>query len=342
MPARGMRTTRALVCAALFTAALTAPGAADEIADFYRGRNMDLQIGSGAGGGNDLWGRVVGRHIGRHIPGGPTIVPKNMPAAGSLALANFLYNAAPQDGSVIGMILRGIPFEPLFEGQGVQFDPLKFNYVGSPSRDLSNCAVWHTHPAKTAKDMFERETVFGSTGAGNESHIFPLILEKLIGMKARIIKGYKGSQDMLLAVEKRELDGICIGTESLRRSSQFQSGNIRIILQMATEKDPSLGDLPLVTDFAKTPADRAALDLIFARVDLGRPFVAPPGVPAARVQALRTAFMATTADSEFRKEAEKLGFEINATPGDKLEALVRNAYRTPKDVVKRTAELLAQ
>lgn len=339
MPARGIGFVMAAVAAIVM---FDSAARADDVADFYRGRNVDLQIGVGVGGGNDLWARAIGRHMGRHIPGAPAIVPKNMPAAGSLALANFLYNAAPQDGSVFGMILRGIPFEPLFDGKGVQFDPLKFNYIGSPSRDFSMCAVNSAHPAQTAQDMFKQETVFGSTGAGNESHIFPLILEKLIGMKAKIIKGYTGSQDMLLAVEKRELDGVCIGTESLRRSSQFKDGKFRIILQMATEEDPTLQGLPLVTSFAKTPEDRAALDLIFARVDLGRPFVAPPGLPAARVAALRAAFMATMEDAAFKDEAAKLRFDISATSGEKLEGLVRNAYKTPPAVVKRTAELLSE
>jgi tripartite-type tricarboxylate transporter receptor subunit TctC len=327
-----------------FAIALTpcAPAMADEVADFYRGKNVELQIGFGTGGGNDTWGRMVSRHMPHHLPGNPTFVPKNVPAAGSLVVANTIYNSAAKDGTVLGMIARGIPFEPLFGGKGTQFDALKFNYLGSPSRDSNMCAVWHTHPVKTAKDLFTVPTVIGSTGSGAESHVFPVLLENLLGMKIKIIKGYKGSRDIMLAIERRELDGICLGTETVRRTSQYKEGKFRIVLQMATEPDPVLGDLPLVTEFAKRPEDRAALDLIFARVDVGRPFVAPPGVPQARVEALRKAFTATMNDPEFQKDMAKVKFEIHAITGEQLEGLIRKAYATPKDVVARTAELLSQ
>ena len=315
---------------------------ADEVADFYKGKNVELQIGFGPGGGNDVWGRMVSRHLPRHLPGNPTFIPKNVPAAGSLLVANYLYNAAPKDGSALGMIARGIPFEPLFGGQGTQFDALKFNYLGSPSYDSNMCAVWHEHPAKTAKDLLTVPTVIGSTGSGAESHVFPILLENMLGMKIKTIKGYKGSQDIMLAIERRELDGICLGTETVRRSAAYQEGKFRIILQMAVKPDPVLGDLPLVVDFAKTPEDRAALDLIFARVDVGRPFVAPPGVPMVRVAALRQAFMATMNDKEFAADIAQAKFEISALTGEQLETMIRKAYDTPKAVVARTSELLSQ
>lgn len=329
-----------MVSAALLACA--APTAADEVADFYKGKNVEFQIGFGPGGGNDVWGRMVSRHLPRHLPGSPTFVPKNVPAAGSLLVANYLYNAAPKDGTALGMIARGIPFEPLFGGQGTQFDALKFNYLGSPSYDSNMCAVWHEHPAKTAKDLLTVPTVIGSTGSGAESHVFPILLENLLGMKIKTIKGYKGSQDIMLAIERRELDGICLGTETVRRTSQYKEGKFRIILQMATKPDPVLGDLPLVVDFTKTPEDRAALDLIFARVDVGRPFVAPPGVPAVRVAALRKAFTATMGDAEFIKDITQAKFEISPLTGEQLEELIRKAYATPKAVVQRTSELLSQ
>lgn len=339
-----MRGTRAygLLVAALVVGASVSEASADEVADFYKGRNVELQIGFGPGGGNDVWGRLVSRHIPSHIPGNPTFIPKNVPAAGSLVVANTLYNSAPKDGSVLGMIARGIPFEPLFGGKGTQFDALAFNYLGSPSRDSNMCAVWHTHGVKTAKDLFTVPTVIGSTGSGAESHVFPVLLENLLGMKIKIIKGYKGSQDIMLAIERRELDGICLGTETVRRTSQYKDGKFRIVLQMAMEGDPVLGDLPLVTEFAKSPEDRAALELIFARVDVGRPFVAPPGVPAPRVAALRKAFTATMNDKDFQKDAAEAKFEISAITGEQLEGLIRKAYATPKAVVQRTSELLAQ
>ncbi len=336
------RIVHAIAVVATLTLVSPAAISADEVADFYKGRNVDLQIGYGAGGGNDIWARIIARHMPRHLPGSPTFIPRNVPAAGSLVVANTIYNSAPKDGSVIGMIGRGLPFEPLFGGQGTQFDALRFNYIGSPSRDSNMCAVWHTHPVKTAQDLFTQPTVIGSTGSGAESHVFPLLLENLLGMKIKIIKGYKGSQDIMLAIERRELDGICLGTDTVRRTSQYKEGKFRIVLQMAAEGDPVLGDLPLVTTFAKTAEDRAALDLIFARVDVGRPFVAPPGVPAVRIKALREAFTATMNDAEFKKDVGQAKFEISAITGEQLENLIRKAYATPKEVVKRTAELLAQ
>lgn len=333
-------------CLALIATVLTSFGpalaVADEVEDFYKGKTVELQIGFGPGGGNDVWGRMVSRHLPRYLPGNPTFVPKNVPAAGSLLVANNLYNVAPKDGSALGMIARGIPFEPLFGGQGTQFDALKFNYLGSPSYDSNMCAVWHEHPAKTAKDLLTVPTVIGSTGSGAESHVFPILLENMLGMKIKTIKGYKGSQDIMLAIERRELDGICLGTETVRRTSAYQEGKFRIILQMAVKPDPVLGDLPLVTEFAKTPEDRAALDLIFARVDVGRPFVAPPGVPAVRVAALRKAFTATMNDKDFAADMAQAKFEISALTGEELEGLIRKAYATPKDVVARTSELLSQ
>ena len=331
-----------LVITAALAALSPVNAQADEVADFYKGKNVELQIGFGPGGGNDVWGRMVSRHLPRHLPGNPTFIPKNVPAAGSLLVANYLYNAAPKDGSALGMIARGIPFEPLFGGQGTQFDALKFNYLGSPSYDSNMCAVWHEHPAKTAKDLLTVPTVIGSTGSGAESHVFPILLENMLGMKIKTIKGYKGSQDIMLAIERRELDGICLGTETVRRSAAYQEGKFRIILQMAVKPDPVLGDLPLVVDFARTPEDRAALDLIFARVDVGRPFVAPPGVPAVRVAALRKAFMATMNDKDFAADIAQAKFEISALTGEQLEAMIRKAYDTPKAVVARTSELLSQ
>jgi len=330
-------------CATMALLGLLAPGAhADDVADFYRGKNIELQIGFGPGGGNDIWGRVIGRNITRYIPGNPTVVPKNVPSAGRLVVANTIYNAAPKDGTVIGMIDRGIPFESLFHGKGVQFDSLKFNYLGSPSRDSNMCAVWSTNPVKMAKDLYERSISIGATGSGAESYVFPLILKNMLGMKVDIVKGYKGTQDILLAVERQELDGLCVGTETLHRTSQYAAGKYRIVLQMATEPDPTLTDIPLVTSFAKTEEDRAVLNLIFARVNVGRPFVAPPDMPKSRVEALSTAFGDTMKDADFRKEVEHLKLEINAITGSQLEQLVRKAYTTPEKVVERTSALLKQ
>ncbi len=318
------------------------PAIADDVAAFYKGRNVEMAIGYGAGGGFDMWARAVARHIGRKIPGSPNIVPRNMPGAGSLIAANYLFRAAPQDGSVLGLVGRGVMFEPLFEGTGAKFDPLQFNFIGNPSRDSYMCALWHTHASKSAADFYKNEMSLGSTGSGSESHVFPIVLANLLGMKAKVVSGYKGSNEILLAIERRELDGLCLGTETVRRTQQYADGKYKILLQIGSTPDPVLGKVPMITEFAKSPQDRAVLELIFARIDVGRPFVAPPNVPKARVEALQKAFMQTMNDAEFRKEVEKLGLEINASSGEDLEKLLRTAYRTDPAIVKRTAEMLKQ
>lgn len=315
---------------------------ADEVAAFYKGRNVEMVIGYGAGGGFDMWARAIARHIGKKIPGIPTIVPRNMPGAGSLIAANYIYHVAPQDGSVMGLIGRGVMFEPLFEGVGAKFDPLKFTLIGNPSRDSYMCALWHTHSSKSASDFYKNEMSLGSTGSGSESHVFPIVLANLLGMKAKVVSGYKGSNEILLAIERRELDGLCLGTETVRRTQQYADGKYKILLQIGSTPDPVLGELPMISEFAKSEADRAVLELIFARIDVGRPFVGPPNVPKERAKSLQTAFMQTMRDADFKTDVEKLELEIDASSGEDLEKLLQKAYRTDPEVVKRTAEMLKQ
>jgi tripartite-type tricarboxylate transporter receptor subunit TctC len=315
-------------------------GQADDVESFYRGKTIEMDVGFGPGGGNDLWGRAIARDMPRHIPGNPTMVVKNVPAAGSLVLANNLAMAVPHDGTVIGTIDRGIPFEPLFGDKSVQFDPLAFNYIGSPSRDSNMCAVWADRPIKTAQDMFTHQIAIGSSGTGAESYIFPLILKNLVGANVKIINGYDGSQSIILAIERGELDGLCLGTQTVLRTSQYKAGKFRIFMQIGIEPDPVLGDLPLVSDFVKKPDDRAVLDLIFARINVGRPFLAPPGVPKDRVEALRKAFAETMKDPEFHADVAKMNLDITAISGEELESVIRKAYQTPPNIVKRTAKFL--
>lgn len=315
---------------------------AQDVENFYKGRTVQLQVGFGAGGGNDLWARALARHMSKHIPGKPVIVVSNMPAAGSLALANYNANVAPRDGSMFATVSRSIPFEKLLGGEGVQFDPLEMTFLGSPSRDGFMCAVGSGSTVKTANDLVTKSYVMGATGAGDETFVFPSILKNMMKADVKIVTGYKGSQEILLAVERGELDGLCLGTETVRRTSQYAEGKLKIVLQMATDPDPVLGNLPMVTAYAKTPEDRAMLDLVFARVDVGRPFIAPPGVPKDRLAALRAAFMATMKDPEFKEDVAKMKLDINAIDGEQLEVLVRRALNTPDNVVKRTIVIMGR
>jgi tripartite-type tricarboxylate transporter receptor subunit TctC len=333
--------TKLLLAVACLSLIGSSARATDEVERFYAGKNIEMLIGYGAGGGFDMWARAVAQHMGRHIPGKPTIISRNMPGAGSLAATNYLYNVAPKDGTSIGLIGRGVLFEPLFGGEGVKFDPLQFNYLGNPSRDYYMCALWHTHPAKTAHDLFEKETKLGSTGSGSESHVFPLMLKNLLGMPAKPIVGYKGSNEILLGIERQELDGICLGTETVTRTSQYRDGKYKILLQIGSAPDPTLPGVPLITELAK-PKDKPVLDLIFSRFDVGRPFVAPPGVPATRVAALQAAFAETMKDPAFKEDVARVNLQINATTGEEIIGLLRKAYKTPPEIVRRTAEILGQ
>jgi tripartite-type tricarboxylate transporter receptor subunit TctC len=319
------------------------PAAAQSIEEFYKGRQISLLIGFGPGGANDAWARALARYMGKHIPGNPTLVPQNMSGAGTLKLANHLYNVAPKDGSVFGLINRGIPLEPLLGSDAAQFDPLNMNWIGSPDRDTTVCAARKDAPVQTMQDLFTKQLVVGATGSGADTAIYPEFLAEFLGMKFKTIKGYPGSNEILLAMERSEVQGICVAYESLARQRLAREGQINILFQAALEKDASIpGDVPLALDLAKGEGERKALELFLARVALGRPFVAPPGAPAERVEALREAFMATMKDPEFIEETKKLRLAVDPIPGPKLAQVIAEIYKTPKEVVKRVAEAVGR
>jgi tripartite-type tricarboxylate transporter receptor subunit TctC len=270
---------------------------ADAVGDFYKGRAIDLYIGYSVGGAYDLYARVIGRHLGAHIPGNPTLVPKNLEGAGSLRLANYLYRVAPHDGSAIGTIGRGIAFDPLLIGQGDAFDAQKFNWIGSPR-----------------------------------------VLNSVLGTHFKIVEGYPGGNDVVLAMERGEVQGRCGWSWSSVKSthrSWIDDKRMTVLIQLSPAKHPELPDVPLVMDFAKTDEQRQILKMIFARNVMGRPYLAPPNVPADRVAALRDAFTATMTDKDFRAEADKTNLEINPVSGAEVEKLVNEVYATPPDVVAK-------
>jgi len=335
-----------IAVAALAAAVLglgASPSLAQSVEDFYKGKQVSVLIGFGPGGANDAWARALARHMGKHIPGNPTLVPQNMPGAGTLKLANHLYNVAPKDGSVFGLINRGIPLEPLLGGDAAQFDPLKMNWIGSPDKDTTVCAARKDAPVQTMHDLFTKELVVGATGSGADTAIYPEFLAEFLGMKFRTVKGYPGSNEIVLAMERGEVQGICIAYESLARQRLAREGQLNFLFQAALEKDPSIpGDIPLALDLAKSAEERKALELFLSRVALGRPFVAPPGVPPERVEALRAAFMATMKDPEFVEETKKLRLAVDPIPGERLARIIADIYKTPSDVVKRVAETLGR
>jgi tripartite-type tricarboxylate transporter receptor subunit TctC len=311
-------------------------------AEFFRGKTVSLLVGFGPGGEDDLWARTVSRHLTNHIPGKPNVVPVHTPGSGGLLVANRLYNSASKDGAVLGMINRGIPFEPLLGGRGTQFDALKINYIGSPGRDTTVCAARKDAAVQTLQDLYAKELTVGGTGSGADTAIYPEFLAALLGMKFKLVKGYQGSHEIQLAMERNEVQGICLAYDSLSRGNLARAGQINVLLQAALASDARVGDAPMVIDAAHSVEERKALELFFARAAMGRPFVAPPDVPADRIAALRSAFDATLADPAFLDDAKKLNLNVVPISAGQMTEIVRNAYNTPPEIVRRTMRALGR
>jgi tripartite-type tricarboxylate transporter receptor subunit TctC len=323
--------------------ALSMPSHAQSPAEFYKGKNVELYIGYSVGGGYDLYARMLARHMGKHMPGNPTIIPKNMEGAGSLRLANWLYNVGAKDGTVFGMIGRGTGFDPLLGHKGAQFDATRFTWIGSANNEVSVCVAWHTSEIRNFDDLLKKELTVGGTGAAADTDQFPRIINGMLGTKMKIVTGYPGGNDVGLAMERGEVNGRCGWSWSSVKSTHqtwLRDKKINILVQLALEKHPDLPDVPLVTDLAKTDEQRQVLKLIFARQVMGRPFLAPPGIPQDRVEALRKAFMDALSDKDLLAEADKAQLEINPVAGDRIQDLVKEVYQTPKEVAGKAAVLL--
>jgi tripartite-type tricarboxylate transporter receptor subunit TctC len=282
--------------------------------------------------------------MGRHLPGNPTIVPRNMEGAGSLRLANFLYKAAPRDGSAFGTIGRAIAFEPLFGEHRAQFKAIEFGWLGSANDEVSVCVVWNGRSKVTKfDDLLTQELAVGGTGAAADTDQFPRIINGVLGTKMKIITGYPGGNDVNLAMERGEVDGRCGWSWSSVKSTRATwvgGKQITILTQLSLAKHPDLPDVPLIVDLAKNDEQRQILKLIFARQSLGRPYLAPPGVPADRVAMLRKAFMDTMADKEFLADADKAQLEITPIAGEAVQKLVAEVYQTPPAIAHKAAEIL--
>jgi tripartite-type tricarboxylate transporter receptor subunit TctC len=287
--------------------------------------------------------RNIARHLGKHLPGNPNIVAQNMTGAGSLRSANFIYNTAPKDGTTLGVFARGLAMQPLLDNTGVQYDPLKFNWIGSLSADVSLVLSWHTKPFKTIDDLRTREMVVAGTGSGADSVIFPYILNGVLGTKMKIVTGYPGAADFLLAVERQEADGTAgVSWSGLNasRPEWIAKKRINVIVQLGLKRHADMNPAPLVMDFAKNDSDRGVLELIFSRQDMGYPVVAPPGVPPERVAVLRKAFEAVLRDPEYLADAKKQHLEAEFMRGEEIEALIKRVMASPPDVIERARKAI--
>jgi tripartite-type tricarboxylate transporter receptor subunit TctC len=334
-----------ILCAVGLTVMLfSTPGArAQSVAEFYKGKSVDLDIGYSVGGGYDLYARLVARRLGEHIPGNPNVVPKNVEGAGSLRLANYLYSAAPKDGTVIGAISRGAAFDPLFNENGADFDASKFSWIGSANNEVSVCVALTSSGITRFDDLYTTPLTIGSTGTGDDTYQFPALLNAVLGTKFKIVTGYPGGNDVTLALDRGEVQGRCGWSWSSLKATRLNwvvRKRIVVLVQLSLSKHPDLPNVPLIMDLATTDEQRAIFRMIFARQTMGRPYAAPPGLPEDRLAALRKAFTDTMTDKEFLYDADQNKFEINPVDGDQLEALVKEVYRTPSDVLHKVAKMV--
>jgi tripartite-type tricarboxylate transporter receptor subunit TctC len=319
------------------------PGFGQSPADFYAGKTIELHVASSAGGGYDAHARLLARHMTKHLPGKPAIVVKNVEGAGGLRLANALYNLAPKDGSVFGIIYRSTPFEPLMGNKAAQFDPTKFGWVGSASNEVSVCVSWHESGIGSFGDLLTKELIVGATGPGSDSYSFTKILNGVLDTRMKIVSGYPGGNELTLAMERGETTGRCGWSWSsiqATRPNWIREKKVNVLVQLALRKHPDLAEVPLVIDLAKTGEQRDLLKLIFARQVIAYPYLTPPGVPVERLSALRAAFMATMQDEAFLADADKAKLEILPVSGDEIQTLINEIYAAPAPLVQKAADLL--
>jgi len=323
-------------------------GVAHAQPDFFAGKTITLLIGTTAGGGYDAYGRLLARHIGRHLPGNPSVVPKNMPGAGGVALANHLYHRAPKDGTEIGTVQNGLPFEKLFHmlspgGKAALFDAPQFGWLGSMTQTVFVTVTWHTSATKTLQDAMARETTLGASGTSADSYVLAMLSNNLLGTKFKVVVGYSGATQVDLAVENGEVEGEAgkdWTTLTSTRPQWIRDKQINIIVQMGMRPHAGIMGVPMAIDLARNAEDRRVMEVVFAKFGMSRPFMAPPGLPPERLALLRQAFDATLRDPAVLAEAQKLGMEINPVSGPDVEALVTRMMNTPDALAQRARDAL--
>jgi tripartite-type tricarboxylate transporter receptor subunit TctC len=334
-----------LACAlasVLMLSALSMPAEAQSVADFYRGKQIRVIVGT-APGDYDAWVRLVSRHMRTYVPGNPTFVVENMPGAGSLIAANHLYNKAAQDGTVMGSVSRNIPNFAFTKKPNVYFDPLKFHWIGSPEMTNRGCFARADSGVKAAEDLLERELLVGTDGAGTSLSEMPTLLKNLLGMKFKTIDGYQGSNGVVLAIARNEVAGICQTVTAFAQSAQnmLDDGTVRVLFTTERERVPRL-KVPTIFEFAKTDEQRQILEFHASSLETGRPWLAPPGVPPDRVNALRRAFDATMKDQAFLDEAKQRKFEVDPRTGEQIEAVLRSIASLPEELTAKAGEMVVR
>ena len=334
--------TLSAVLLAMSATALCASAQGD-VEAFYKGRQITMVVGSAAGSGYDINARLLARHLPNHIPGKPSIIVQNQPGAGSVIMANSIYNTAPRDGTVMGAAINGAPTAPLLTPKAARFDPIKLNWIGSTNRDTQVFYVWHTAPIHKLEELVRTEILVGATNPGTTQVDFPKVAAEILGLKFKIVSGYKGSNEIHLAMERGEVQGMgSNGWLALKvlNSDWLRDKKVRVIAVFNEQPDPELKDVPSVFSLAKSEEDKQALRLMVARLEYGRPFFLPPDVPPSRVEALRRAFDATMKDPAYVAEAEKLKIDVDPLSGEKVAELIKLVLATSPAVAERVAAAL--
>jgi len=325
-----MKSLRLAAVAPLLAIALSVPAMANE-----------MIIGFGAGGGYDLWARTVARHIGNHLPGKPDFVPKNMPGAGSVKAANYMYNVAPKDGTVIAAIARDAALIPISDPKGTKFDARKLSWLGSPTKETNVCIANSSSGVKTYDDLLKKELIVGDTGVGTGTHTYPVVLNAVMHTKFKIIGGYRNSVEVFLAMERGEVQGICESWDSVnnKRPTWVKNGTVSVLFQAGAEPEPEI-KAPFIMNMAKTSEQKQALNFIYAGQGIGRPYVGPPNMASGTLATLRKAFDETMKDPAFLADAKRQKLDVEPVTGDHLHTIIVGLYNTPKPVIEKISSIL--
>ena len=338
---------RALILAtAMVLAAASGAGAHAQTSEqFYRGRQLTMLVFTGAGSTYDIYARVLARHFGDHVPGKPVVIVQNMIGAGGLKVEQYIYRIAPKDGTVIGTIGRGLPFEPMLGENEVNVDPLKFTWLGSMNRDVSLAMSWHTSKVKTFADLQQHQLLVPGTGAGADSEIMPLAFNRLAGTKFKIIEGYRDTSIAALAMERGELDGLAYWSWSAIMAAHpdwVRDNKVNLLFHTGLNPIAEAPAVPSIRNLVTHPTDKAALAFLLAREIIGRPFLAPPDLPPDRAAALRSAFADTLRDPAFLADAKRTRLDVSLVTGAETDALLKDSAGAPKDVIARVKEALGR
>jgi tripartite-type tricarboxylate transporter receptor subunit TctC len=322
-------------------AGASAAAIAQPTPDYYQGKQIRMIVGHPVGNDYDLGGRFLAKYLSRHIPSNPTIVVSNMPAASSVAATNYFYSAAPRDGTVFGSFSRNIPSQALLRQANLDIDPRRFNWVGGTALPARVCAAWHTAKVRTPADLLKTELIMGGGGSGSSLSILPTVFNHVLGTKFRLVEGYKGTNDTVIAMERGEVEGVCATHGQFRtHETAIREGKLRFLFRAEESPLSALPDLPSIYDLATSEDQRQLMRFVFSSTEFGRPYVLPPGTPKEIVALLRKSFARAVNDPELVAEAEKLRLDMTYRPPEVLETLLANLYNTPPSIIETVKQLV--